>query len=164
MPLEIERKFRVKNDGWRYGSTPVSIMQGYISDDPHRIVRARVKGDKGYITIKNMGNGISRLEFEYEIPSAEAAQMIELMSVTTPIVKTRHLLEVGTMLWEIDEFHGKYEGLIIAEIELAREDEIFFIPDWVGEEVTHDPRFLNSKLAEGLTPVEELLKTFVPVG
>lgn len=157
MAIEIEKKFRVLGDDWRKKSTPVKIMQGYLSDDPNRIVRARVKGDHGFITIKNMGNGVSRLEFEYEVPLADAEHMIEHMSVTTPIIKTRYLFRSGDHLWEIDEFHGVYEGLIIAEIELRSEDETFEKPSWVGEEVTHDTRFLNSNLAARLTPLKDLL-------
>lgn len=160
MGVEIERKFLVKNERWRKNSKPTRIMQAYLSDHYDRIVRVRIHDDKGCLTIKNAGNGgLARKEFEYEIPVSDAEFMIKKMSCSTPIIKTRHLLDAGNgQTWEVDEFHGAYEGLIVAEIELDAENERFEIPDWLGEEVTDDKRYSNASLAKMNSPLRDLIR------
>jgi CYTH domain-containing protein len=146
MGAEIERKFRVLSDAWRDGSPGVRISQGYLSQDPDRTVRVRIAGESGWLTIKGRSRGIARAEFEYEIPLADA---LELLSLCLPSVidKTRHLVPHGAHVWEVDVFHGENAGLIIAEVELENESISPEIPPWVGEEVSADPRYFNSCLA-----------------
>ena len=126
------------------------IRQGYLSSVPERVVRVRVKGDKGFITVKGNSNvaGIARFEWEKEIPVEEADALIDLAEPGV-IDKTRYLVKNtdGEHIWEVDEFHGDNEGLTVAEIELADEDESFDKPEWLGEEVTGDPRYFNSMLS-----------------
>jgi CYTH domain-containing protein len=147
--MEIERKFLVDKLEWEKVTKPVpkKIVQAYILNSPEKTVRVRIKGFKGYLTIKGATNGISRSEFEYEIPLAEAQEMIDLFAVKT-IEKMRYEIQVGNHLWEIDEFHGKLEGLLIAEIELTSEDETFMKPDWATEDVSNDINYFNAKLIE----------------
>lgn len=127
------------------------IVQGYLSSVPERIVRVRIKGEKGFITVKGACNtsGISRFEWEKEIEADEALSLLQLCEPGI-IDKTRHLIKNtdGTHLWEVDEFHGDNDGLIIAEIELRNENEPFDKPTWLGEEVTGDPRYYNAQLKE----------------
>ncbi len=145
MPKEIERKFLVTNDHWR--SAPgKKYRQGYLSRAEQRSVRVRTTPEKAFLTIKGMSTGITRLEFEYEIPMGEADELLDLMCLKPIIEKTRHRLEHDGMTWEIDEFHGDNDGLIVAEIELESEEQEFSRPDWVGEEVTGDSRYLNVNL------------------
>ena len=147
MGQEIERKFLVKGAFKHLASKSTRIIQGYLSSVPERTVRVRVKGDKGFITVKGIGNssGASRFEWEKEI-SVEEAQ--ELLSICEPgvIDKTRYLIKVGPHTFEVDEFYGDNEGLTLAEVELSSENEIFEKPDWLGEEVTGDARYYNSML------------------
>ena len=149
MAQEIERKFLVNGDFKAEAYLSTRIVQGYLSSVPGRIVRVRVKGDKGYITIKGQTNdtGVSRFEWEKEIPMDEALSLLELAEPGI-IDKTRSLVKNtdGQHVWEVDEFHGDNEGLIMAEIELAAEDEPFDKPDWIGKEVTGDLRYYNSML------------------
>jgi CYTH domain-containing protein len=147
--MEIERKFLVDKLEWEKVTKPVpkKIVQAYILNSPEKTVRVRIKGFKGYLTIKGATNGISRSEFEYEIPLAEAQEMIDLFAEKT-IEKMRYEIQVGKHLWEIDEFHGKLEGLLIAEIELTSEDETFMKPDWATEDVSNDINYFNAKLIE----------------
>jgi adenylate cyclase len=149
MPQEIERKFLVKADFRPYVESSTRIMQGYLSSVPERVVRVRINGEKGFITIKGISNdsGLSRYEWEKEISLNEAR---ELLSICEPgiIDKTRHLVKMDEFTFEIDEFHGDNDGLVIAEIELESEGEIFRKPLWLGEEVTGDKRYYNSKLAK----------------
>ena len=149
MAQEIERKFLVCGDFKAEAYLSTRIIQGYLSSVPRRIVRVRVKGDKGYITIKGQANatGVSRFEWEKEIPVDEALTLLELAEPGS-IDKTRYLVKNtdGKHVWEVDEFHGDNEGLVMAEIELAAEDEPFDKPDWLGKEVTGDPRYYNSML------------------
>jgi CYTH domain-containing protein len=147
--MEIERKFLVDKLEWEKVTKPVpkKIVQAYILNSPEKTVRVRIKGFKGYLTIKGATNGISRSEFEYEIPLAEAQEMIDLFAEKT-IEKMRYEIQVGKHLWEIDEFHGKLEGLLIAEIELTYEDETFMKPDWATEDVSMDHLYFNSNLVE----------------
>lgn len=147
MTQEIERKFLVAGDFKPFARKAIRIMQGYLSSVPERTVRVRLTGEKGFITIKGMAseNGTSRFEWEKEIPAAEAQ---ELMKICEPgiIDKTRYLVEAGEHTYEVDEFHGDNDGLIVAEIELMSEDEAFVRPEWLGEEVTGDVRYYNSML------------------
>lgn len=148
MPLEIERKFLVLNDdfkGQAWKST--RIRQGYISTHPERNVRIRIKGKKGYLTIKGQSNasGTTRYEWEKEIPAEEA---IELLTLCEPgiIDKTRYEVKSGSHNFEVDEFYGENQGLVVAEIELTFEAEAFDKPSWLGLEVTGDVRYYNSAL------------------
>ena len=151
MAQEIERKFLVCGDFKTEAYQSTRIIQGYLSSQPERIVRVRVKGDKGYITIKGQTNdtGVSRFEWEKEITTEEALALLELAE-PGQIDKTRYLVKNtdGQHVWEVDEFHGDNEGLVMAEIELAAENEPFDKPDWLGKEVTGDPRYYNSMLKE----------------
>ena len=123
------------------------ITQGYLSSVPERTVRVRVKGDKGYITIKGIGNasGASRFEWEKEIPVEDVKALLEICEPGV-IDKTRYLVKAGTHTYEVDEFYGDNEGLTVAEVELSDENEAFDKPSWLGEEVTGDPRYYNSML------------------
>lgn len=146
MALEIERKFLVKGDYKAHESGSVHIVQGYLNLDKARTVRVRMKGDKGFITVKGATNGVSRFEWEKEIPAQDAAGLLTLC--TSVIDKTRHLVPMPDgHLFEVDEFHGDNDGLVMAEVELGSEDEVFERPDWLGEEVSHDHRYYNSQLA-----------------
>jgi len=145
MALEIERKFLVRGDDWRTADG-VPYRQGYLNRDKQRTVRVRIAGEKGFLTIKGVSTGATRVEFEYEIPVTEAASL--LMLCDGPLIeKTRHRIPLGAHVWEVDEFHGDNAGLVVAEIELGSEDEVFERPDWVTVEVTEDARYYNSNLA-----------------
>lgn len=146
---EIERKFRV--DSADYKSMAVSeshIAQWYLSSDKERTVRVRIRDDKAYLTIKGLTQGVSRDEFEYEIPLSDAQSMKE-MAEGIVIEKTRWIVYFAGKRWEVDEFHGELQGLTVAEIELRSETEEFQLPPFVGIEVSADPRYYNSVLASG---------------
>jgi adenylate cyclase len=146
MPVEIERKFLVKNDTWRSEAVGIDYCQGYLSRKPEAVVRVRIEGKNSFLTIKGRSQGISRPEFEYQIPIKEALELQQLC--TTPLVKkTRYLIPYDGMIWEVDEFMGENEGLIIAEIELDHPEALITLPPWVGVEVSHDRRYCNSHLA-----------------
>ena len=149
MPQEIERKFLVKEGYKQFAITHTRITQGYLSSVPERIVRIRINGEKGFITIKGVSNlsGMSRYEWEKEIPLQEARELLALCEPGV-IDKTRYLVQVGKYTFEVDEFYGENEGLVIAEIELSSEEDLFDIPLWLGKEVTGDMRYYNSKLAK----------------
>lgn len=121
-------------------------MQGYLSTDPERVVRVRVAGEKGYLTIKGKSRGISRLEFEYEIPREDALQMLEKLALKPIISKYRYKVPYRGFVWEIDRFLGENEGLVIAEVELEDPSQIPPLPPWVGKEVTGDERYYNASL------------------
>ena len=150
MKTEIERKFLVVSDAWREAADGGRLCeQGYISSDPENItVRVRVFGSQGFLTLKGPTKGISRSEMEYEIPVEEAAHMLQNFCGDRVISKTRYLLKINGLRWEIDEFFGKNTGLIVAEIELIAEDQPFEKPDWLGEEVSYDPCYLNAVLVQ----------------
>jgi adenylate cyclase len=149
MALEIERKFLVVGETWRdQVESSTHIMQGYIASSPEVTVRVRVKGDKGFLTIKGISDGIRRHEFEYPIPVEDAEMMLRELAVLPPIDKVRHDLRVGEHLWELDVFAGENEGLVMAEIELSAPDEPFLMPAWAGEEVSEDLRYYNVQLAK----------------
>lgn len=147
MAQEIERKFLVTGDFHRFVSNSVHIVQGYLNSDPERTVRVRIKGNSGFITIKGKANeaGTSRYEWEKEIALNEAIDLIQLCEPGV-IDKVRHLVKVGSHTYEIDVFQGNNIGLIIAEIELGNEDDTFEKPQWLGEEVTGNPKYYNSML------------------
>lgn len=148
MAVEIERKFLVKNDLWKpYVEASGRIVQGYLVSGAQATVRIRVKGDSAWLTIKGATSGISRSEYEYAIPVEDALAMLRDLLASPAIEKTRYLVRSGAHLWELDVFAGGNEGLVMAEVELACEDEPFDTPAWAGEEVTGDPRYYNSHLA-----------------
>ncbi|MGY6629377.1 MAG: CYTH domain-containing protein [Wenzhouxiangella sp.] len=145
MGKEIERKFLVAGDGWR-SSRKRRYRQAYLSTDKHRTVRVRVVDEAAWLTIKGLTKGVTRAEFEYPIPLADAETLLAELCLQPVIDKTRYLVEQGKHTWEVDEFHGVNDGLVVAEIELASEDEAFEKPDWLGEEVSGDPRYFNANL------------------
>ncbi len=144
MAKEIERKFLVQAS-WQPQAEGVKIAQGYLSTVPERTVRVRIKGDKGYLTIKGKNQGISRAEFEYEIPLRDAEELLKLAE--QPILsKTRYFEQQDGFTWEIDVFEGENQGLIVAEIELPDEQAAFAEPAWLGKEVSGDVRYYNANL------------------
>ena len=148
MAQEIERKFLVKSDAFKSEAfKEMRITQGYLSSVPERTVRVRVKGDKGFITIKGIGNesGASRFEWEKELPISEVNDLLKLAEPGI-IDKTRFNVKSGDHTFEVDEFYGENEGLVVAEVELEAEDEAFEKPEWLGEEVTGDVKYFNSML------------------
>ena len=151
MAQEIERKFLVSGDFKKDAYDSVRITQGYLSSVPQRVVRVRVKGEKGYITIKGAADetGVSRFEWEKEISLQDALSLLQLAEPGI-IDKTRYLIKNtdGNHTWEIDEFHGDNEGLVMAEIELQSENDAFDKPNWLGKEVTGDKRYYNSYLSK----------------
>jgi len=146
MGMEIEHKFLVEDDSYRTESCDqCEIKQGFLSRDPERTVRVRLLDDKAFITIKGKGAGAAHPEFEYEIPMNDALQMLALCR--PPIIeKTRYIVMHNGNRWEVDEFHGDLEGLVLAELEVPSEDFSFSRPSFVGKEVTGDPRYYNSQL------------------
>jgi adenylate cyclase len=145
MTREIERKFLVNGTAWKAGAVAERIEQGYLSADERRTVRVRIEGDRAVLTIKGKARGITRNEFEYRIPLADARALLKLCD--RPLIeKTRHTLLVGCHIWHVDEFHGDNAGLVMAEIELKRPDEPFHRPAWLGHEVSGDQRYVNSNL------------------
>ena len=146
--LEIERKFLVDKEKWLTLNKPEGscYLQGYLSIDEDKIVRVRVAGDKGFLTIKGKSDTFSHPEYEYAIPPEEAMELIRQYAVAR-VEKVRTRIPAGKHVWEVDEFHGENEGLLMAEIELAGEDDIFDKPEWLGEEVTGDKRYFNAWLS-----------------
>lgn len=146
MAIEIERKFLLKNDNWKSkADSGTVIKQGYLNASKERTVRVRVYGEQGFLTIKGKTENISRAEFEYTIPLEEALELLKLCE--KPLIeKVRYLYSEEGNTWEIDVFDGDNKGLEIAEIELKSEDQAFSIPEWLGEEVSGDPRYFNSLL------------------
>ena len=147
MAKEIERKFLVKGDFKEFVSKSQRITQGYLSSIPARTVRVRIKGEKGFITIKGIGSesGASRYEWEKEIPVTEVQDLLKICEPGV-IDKTRFLVEYEGFTWEVDEFYAENDGLTVAEIEIPSEDTVFEKPDWIGEEVTGDVKYYNSML------------------
>ena len=145
---EIERKFLLKNANWRKGpNESTKIRQGYLSSNIDRTIRVRTMGKIGIITIKGRTTNMTRKEYEYEIPFDDATELFELCE--QPLIeKTRYKIVYNSKVWEVDEFEGVNQGLILAEIELNSEDEEIEIPEWIGKEVTLDPRYYNSNLAK----------------
>lgn len=144
MGIEIERKFLVIGQSWRTGGG-MRVAQGYLNRDKQRTVRVRVVGPLAWLTIKGIGTGATRSEFEYPIPVSDAQALLALCD--GPLIdKTRYTLTHAGHVWEVDEFFGDNAGLVVAEIELASEEQPFERPDWLGDEVTHDARYFNSAL------------------
>ncbi len=149
MGKEIERKYLVHQDRWdaHLKGSGIPYQQGYLLNTAEKIVRVRTAGSKGFITIKGPVSGITRTEFEYDIPLQDAQDLLQQFCESV-IHKIRHTLEHDGKAWEVDVFQGNNEGLIVSEIELQSEDEIVVLPNWVDKEVSDDPRYFNSYLAE----------------
>ncbi|NJM95909.1 MAG: CYTH domain-containing protein [Phormidesmis sp. RL_2_1] len=152
MAQEIERKFLVKNNNWKALATGLAYCQGYIPTvQSGRSVRVRTAGTRGYLTLKGPirgTQGLTRSEFEYEIPLGDAQQMLETLCAKPLIEKTRYRLPLGDVIWDIDEFAGENAGLIVAEVELHCEDQPFERPEWLGEEVSGKPQYYNASLVK----------------
>jgi CYTH domain-containing protein len=144
--VEIERKFLVASDAWRALGTPALLRQGYLNADPARTVRVRIEGQGAAITIKSKNVGATRGEWEYPIPLLDAAELLDGLCERPLIEKYRRRIDYHGHVWEVDEFLGENAGLVVAEIELGGADDVFARPDWIGEEVTGDPRYYNSSL------------------
>lgn len=147
MAKEIERKFLVKNPTFReLSTTAIRIKQGYLSRLPEATVRVRIAGDKAFLTVKGKNHGCVRDEWEYAVPVADAEAMLDRCAQGSVISKTRYIVPDGAYNWEVDEFHGSNEGLVVAEIELPHAEATFNRPDFIGEEVTGNPSYYNSNL------------------
>ena len=145
MAIEIERKFLVKDD-WRPEGQPICLRQGYLPLSGPMLVRIRQQDDRAFLTLKGRVDGVTRSEYEYEIPTQDAEEL--LMRCRKPLIeKMRYLVPVGSYTWEVDVFSGANSGLVVAEIELSSEDEAFDRPDWIVKEVSGDIRYYNSNLA-----------------
>ncbi len=148
MAIEIERKFLIKDDQWRdYATAATTIQQGYFSSTPFMRARVRILGDKGFITLKSQPGTVLRHEFEYEIPLGDAFEIIQRFNIEPIVSKTRYDVMHRENLWVVDVFGGMNAGLVVAEIELNTVGEKLEMPNWVGREVTADPRYGNSNLA-----------------
>jgi len=148
MGLEIERKYLVNKDKWNLIDKPQGSLyrQAYLLTDPNKTIRVRLSDSKGYLTIKGLSVGATRPEFEYEIPKEDAEQLLDHFT-NSEITKIRYKIQYKGKLWEIDEFLGTNSGLLVAEIELVSETEMFELPDWIDEEVTDDKKYYNSNLS-----------------
>lgn len=146
MASEIERKFLVTGSEWKALAAGVPYRQGYLSTVKERTVRVRTVGDRGTLTIKGVTRGVSRLEFEYEIPAPDANRMLDDLCERPLIEKLRYTIRTGGVTWEVDEFTGDNIGLVVAEVELRTPDQTFDRPPWIGDEVSGDPRYFNSNL------------------
>ncbi|MEQ9552558.1 MAG: CYTH domain-containing protein [Coleofasciculus sp. G3-WIS-01] len=146
MAIEIERKFLVKGDQWRTLGQGMLYRQGYIATQNLTTVRVRLVGAQGYLTIKGKTESFSRAEYEYPIPESDAQEMLETLCDRPLIEKTRYRIECKGLVWEVDEFIGENEGLIFAEVELSDENQVLDLPDWIGQEVTGDPKYYNANL------------------
>lgn len=146
MAKEVERKFLVKGLEWKRLAEGVAYRQGYLSTVKERTVRVRTVGDKGYLTIKGLTVGVTRSEFEYEIPVADANALLDELCERPLIEKNRYKVMHAGLTWEIDEFFGENNGLIVAEVELQDAQQKIELPAWIGEEVSGDPRYFNANL------------------
>lgn len=144
--IEIERKFLVASDAWSANAVGLPIRQGYLARASHCVVRVRTYGERAFVTIKSDRSGLTRSEYEYEIPFDHAVEMLALCEGAV-IEKVRHRIEHADHTWEVDVFSGPNAGLVVAEIELGAEDEPFERPAWLGEEVSGDPRYANAYLS-----------------
>ncbi len=148
MGKEIERKFLVKGEAWKALAAGTVYRQGYLSTVKERTVRVRTVGEKGFLTIKGVTTGVTRAEFEYEVPAADANAMLDGLCEKPLVEKTRYRIPLDGYTWEVDEFHGDNDGLVVAEVELKSADEKPPLPEWVGEDVSSDPRYFNSNLVK----------------
>lgn len=153
MAKEIERKFLVQGDGWRTLAEGQYYCQGYIPTQGQQTVRARIIGEQGYLTLKGATVGLSRSEFEYEIPLVDAQNILAELCQLPLIEKHRYKIPMNELVWEIDEFLGENQGLILAEVELTHPKQMVELPGWIGQEVTGDPRYYNSNLVR--TPFKD---------
>jgi len=148
MAQEIERKYLLKDDSWRDLAPGTVYCQGYIATQDKVTVRVRIAGQKGYLTIKGPSVDCSRLEFEYPIPVEDAQEMLNTLCQKPLIEKIRYKVEWDGLIWEIDEFYGLNEGLILAEVELNDANQQISLPPWIGEEVSHHRKYFNSYLVK----------------
>jgi CYTH domain-containing protein len=148
MATEIERKFLVKGEEWRSLGTGTIYRQGYLSTKQGCSVRVRLVGNQGYLTIKGLTEGFSRAEYEYPIPAEDAQEMLDILCEGPLIEKTRYKIEFAGLTWEVDEFAAENQGLIVAEVELTDAKQIIELPNWVGNEVSDDPRYYNVNLTQ----------------
>jgi CYTH domain-containing protein len=146
MAKEIERKFLLIGDEWRALATGTHYRQGYLNSTKERTVRIRTINDKAFLTVKGITVSATRAEYEYEIPFGDCVEMLEGLAERPIIEKKRYKIHDDGLVWEVDEFLGVNQGLIVAEVELQSEDQVFEKPVWVGEEVSGDPRYFNSNL------------------
>ncbi len=146
MGVEIERKFLVTGDAFKSLATGVFYCQGYLASHPYRVIRVRTAGQRGFLTVKGLTIGISRTEFEYEIPLDDANAMLETLCEKPLIEKKRYHIHQDGFIWEVDEFFGENQGLILAEVELNEPNTPLEKPDWIGREVSGDPKYYNSNL------------------
>jgi adenylate cyclase len=147
MGTEIERKFLLKSDAWRSQSVGKLYRQGYVFKSTDVTVRIRIVETQGYITLKGKAEQYARPEFEYEIPVDDAQVMLELWCHPRIVEKIRYQVPFGNLVWEVDEFQGFNQGLVLAEVELASNSQAFELPDWIGQEVSDQARYYNSSLA-----------------
>jgi adenylate cyclase len=147
MANEIERKYIVNAALWRPADSGIRYRQGYLSSAKERVVRVRIAGERAFLTIKGLTVGVSRLEFEYPIPLADATVMLDRLCERPLIEKTRHREIFAGRTWEIDVFHGDNDGLVIAEVEVASAADRVMLPPWAEAEVSGDPRYFNNNLA-----------------
>lgn len=146
MGKEIERKFLLTGDAWRSLAKGTKYRQGYLNSTKERIVRVRTIDNRGYLTIKGITTGATRVEYEYDIPENDATAMLDDLCEKPIIEKNRFKIDHAGLIWEVDEFFGENQGLIVAEVELESEDQTFEKPEWIGDEVTGDPKYFNSNL------------------
>lgn len=148
MAIEIERKFLVEGIAWRGLGTGQAYVQGYLATNAQGTVRIRTVGNRAYLTIKGKVKNLTRPEFEYPIPLAEAQEMLQTLCQPYVVAKTRYQIHRDNLVWEVDEFAGRNQGLVLAEVELSIPDQAIALPDWIGAEVSADPRYYNSYLAQ----------------
>ncbi|MBE9129687.1 CYTH domain-containing protein [Coleofasciculus sp. LEGE 07081] len=149
MATEIERKFLVKGEQWRDFATEGKVYrQGYIPTENNTTVRVRLVGEQGYLTLKGPRIGVSRSEYEYSIPAQDAREMLDNFCQRPLIEKTRYKIALRGLLWEVDEFVGENEGLILAEVELTDENQAIELPDWIGQDVSDESRYYNANLVQ----------------
>jgi adenylate cyclase len=149
MPIEIERKFLVVNDNWKAQvESRASLKQGYLASQSNATIRVRVADGRAQLNIKGPTRGISRLEYEYDIPPRDAEEILDRLAEGAVIEKERYKVRCGGHVWDLDVFQGDNAGLVVAEVELASEAEHFEMPDWAGEEVSGDARYYNASLVK----------------
>lgn len=146
LAVEIERKFSVRGNNWRNMATGINIKQGYVSVEKDHTVRIRIIESKAFLTIKGKSTGAKRLEYEYEIPNKDANELLINICKKPIINKIRYKINFKGIIWEVDEFFGENKGLILAEVELEDEEQKIEIPDWIGTEVTGNPKYYNANL------------------